>query len=570
MHARIHPLDAHFCESRDCQDYTTDQANCSLKIRPNTLKICHHLMERISVFRGSACVWYNSSDHARETGMRAVPSPRPVWSSLAAMTALLVGVLLGTRIGSGPMCGMHTVRADDMALSMIDEAGCGWVVQLFSWSEIEPLPGEYFWEYPDAVVRACQYYGLNLVVRLDQPPDWALSPSIDGLPFDANAYASFVSQVAQRYQGRVRAYIIWNEPNLAREWGGQPPDAENYVQLLRRGYSAVKQTDPAALVVSAGLAPTNRVDKSALDDRIYLQAMYDAGAKESFDVLGAHPYGFAYPPDDPRHAHQGLNFARLLDLREIMLSNGDVHKPVWATEVGWTTSAADEQQSWLKVSKEQQASYLVGAFEKAKHDCPWLELVVVWNLSAGLQPDDEKWGYSIVDDEYNPHPAYVALAQMPKRRIPRVGISALAEERVVQILSPDVIIRLGDVDTFHPHWARIYGGHAPCRRWRGDFYLDEPGEDSWQLTMEIMQVEEQGNLVTINGQPLDPVAIPLRGKLDFASSWSIAFLRIPSDLLQPGRNTIEIAASPRLPLYQHPRAQFESLQFRNLRLLRLR
>ena len=527
-------------------------------------------MESIRVFHETASVCYNTSDDARETGMKAIPSPRPVLSSLAVMAALLLGVLLGRRIGGGPMCGIHTVRADDTALSMVHGASCGWVVQLFNWSEIEPLPGEYFWEYPDSVVRACQYYGLNLVIRLDQPPDWALSPGEDGLPFDGDAYSSFVSRVARRYQGRVRAYIIWNEPNLAQEWGGQPPDAEGYAQLLRRAYSAVKQSDAAALVVSAGLAPTNRVDQSALDDRIYLQAMYDAGAKEAFDVMGAHPYGFAYPPQDPRHAHQGLNFARLLDLREVMLTNGDVHKTVWATEVGWTAAAADEQQSWLKVSEEQQASYLIGAFEKAKHDCPWLELIVVWNLSTGLQPHDEKRGYSIVDDQYNPHPAYVALAQMPKPRMLRAGAPARAEEEVVQILAPDIIVRLGDVDTFHPHWARIYSGHAPCRRWRGDFYLDEPGEDGWQLTIEIMQVEEQGNLVTINGQPLDPVAIPLRGKLDFASSWSVAFLDVPPELLRPGRNDIEIAASPRLPLYQDGRAHFESLQFRNLRLMRLR
>jgi hypothetical protein len=491
-----------------------------------------------------------------------------VRSSLALLVAVLLGALLGRRIGSGPMCGIHTVRADDTALSMVHRASCDWVVQLFNWSEIEPLPGEYFWEYPDAAVRACQHYGLNLIVRLDQPPFWALSPGKEGLPFDVDAYSSFVSRVALRYQGRVRAYIIWNEPNLAQEWGGQPPDAEGYVQLLQRASSAVKRSDAAALVVSAGLAPTNRVDQSAVDDRIYLQAMYDAGAKEAFDVMGAHPYGFAYPPQDPRHAHQGLNFARLLDLREIMVTNGDAHKAVWATEVGWTTAVADERQSWLEVSEEQQASYLIGAFQKAKHGWPWLELIVVWNLSAGLEAHDEKRGYSIVDDRYDPHPAYAALAQMPKPRTAGVGGRPRAEEEVVQIIAPDIIIRLGDVDTFHPHWARIYGGHAPCRRWTGDFYLDRPGEDEWQLTLEIMQVEEQGNLVTINGQSLEPIGVPLRGKVDYASSWSIAFLDVSPDLLQPGRNVIEIVASPRLPVYQDSRAHFESLQFRNLRLMR--
>ena len=501
--------------------------------------------------------------------MNLNPRYRSIWALLALMTALLGGVVLSRGASGGPMCAIHTVRADDTALGLIRAADCSWVVQLLDWSEIEPLPGQYFWEYPDAVVRACQYYGLNLVVRLDHPPDWAVSSPGYGLPLDADAYAAFVARVADRYRGQVQAYIIWNEPNLAQEWASQLPDPASYVELLRVAYAAVKENDPRALVVSAGLAPTNCIDATATDDRIYLQGMYEAGAREVFDILGAHPYGFAYPPQDQHQAHQGLNFARLLDLREIVVRNDDAHKPVWATEVGWTTAAVAEEQAWLQVSEIQQAAYLIGAFERATQEWPWLEMIAVWNLSAGLQAEDEKRGYSIVDDAYRPSPAYVALAAMAKRRMSGRVVLTPSDNGTVQILAPDVVVRLGDVNTFHPHWARIYGGEAPCRRWKGEFYMDEPDNALWQLTMEIMQVEERGNLVTVNGQPLEPMAIPLRGKLDFASSWSTAFLGVPSDVLRPGLNVIEVADSPRLPVYQDSHARFESLQFRNIRLVRI-
>jgi hypothetical protein len=494
---------------------------------------------------------------------------RPACGLLVLMAVLLVGVGLGRTPRAGPVCGVHTIWADDKALALIHETGCSWVVQLFNWSEIEPLPGEYFWEYPDAVARACQYYRLNLAVRLDHQPTWASSSQGHGLPVDVDAYAAFVARVAERYQGRVQAYIIWNEPNLAQEWGGQAPDPAAYVELLELAYGAVKKSDPGALVVSAGLAPTNHMDETAMDDRIYLQGMYEAGAAEAFDILGAHPYGFAYPPLDARHAHEGLNFARLLDLRDTMLRNGDADKPVWATEVGWTTEVMDEEQAWLQVNEEQQAAYLTGAFERARVEWPWLEMIGVWNLSAGLQADDEKRGYSIVNDVYDPRPAYLALAAMPKRRL--LGQRALArpDNGAIEILAKDVVIRLGDADTFHPHWARIYGGQAPCRRWSGEFYMDRLGTPAWQLTMEIMQVEEQGNLVTINGHTLKPTTVPLRGKLDFASSWTTAFMDVPPHVLRAGRNVIEIAASPRLAVYQDSNARFESLQFRALRLVHL-
>ena len=69
---------------------------------------------------------------------------------------------------------------------------------------------------------------------------------------------------------------------------------------MQRAYPAIKQADPSALVISAGLAPTNERSERALDDRLYLRRMLQAGALPYLDALGAHPYGFAYPPDDPR------------------------------------------------------------------------------------------------------------------------------------------------------------------------------------------------------------------------------------------------------------------------------
>jgi hypothetical protein len=459
----------------------------------------------------------------------------------------------------GPAVGVHTIRADDRQLQMISKGGFAWLIQLLEWSEVEPVQGEYFWEYPDWLVRAAEYYGLDLVLRLDHPPDWAR-------PLDGSTYAAFVGQVAARYRDRVASYVIWNEPNLAAEWGGQPPDPATYVELLCAAQASIETADPEAVVVSAGLAPTNHADPSALDDRLYLQAMYEIGAGSCFDVLGAHPYGFAYTPDDHHGVHDGLNFARLADMRAIMVENGDGDKPVWATELGWTTNPVGAERQWLRVGEEEQSRYLLGAIEKASQDWPWLERIAIWNVSAGLPVGDERRGYSILADDGTPKPAYRALAGMLKER--EGEKTAKQDDREhVEVLAPDVMVRLSDVDTFYPHWARPHRGLVPCRRWSGSFYVNNPGTGSWWLRMEIMQVEEPGNLVWINGRPLDPPAIPLRGRPDFASVWTAVEMPVPASLLQPGVNTIQIGSSPRLPVYQDGRAHFESLQFRYVRLV---
>jgi hypothetical protein len=479
---------------------------------------------------------------------------------------LIIGVLLAPSAplpsmasNAGPAVGVHTIRADDGLLQLIAEGGFAWLIQLLEWREVEPAQGEYFWEYSDWLVRAAEYYGLDLVLRLDHPPDWAT-------PLDVSAYAAFVGQVAARYRDRVAAYVIWNEPNLATEWGGQPPDPATYVELLCAAQASIGTVDPEAVVVSAGLAPTNQADASALDDRLYLQAMYDTGAASCFDVLGAHPYGFAYSPDDPYGAHNGLNFARLADLRIIMVENGDENKPVWATELGWTTSTVGAERQWLRVLEEERSRYLLRAIEQAVRDWPWLERIAIWNVSSGLPVSDERRGYSILADDGTPKPAYRALAEVLKEQ-ERGKTTRQDSGGLVEILAPDVMVRLSDVDTFYPHWARPHCGSVPCRRWSGSFYVNEPGTGPWRLRMETMQVEEPGNLVWINGHPLDPPAIPLRGRPDFASVWTAVEMPVPAGLLRPGVNTIQIGSSPRLAVYQDGRAHFESLQLRHVQLV---
>ena len=80
------------------------------------------------------------------------------------------------------------------------------------------------------------------------------------------------------------------------------------------------------------LAGAGEQAEQVIDDRVFLEKMYQAGARPVFDALDAHPYGFAYPPDDPPGAHDGFNMNRMLDPRATMKVYGDGSKSVWSTE----------------------------------------------------------------------------------------------------------------------------------------------------------------------------------------------------------------------------------------------
>ena len=60
------------------------------------------------------------------------------------------------------------------------------------------------------------------------------------------AWGDYCGAIATRYAGRIAAYQIWNEPNLAREWGGHSPSAGEYVELLRVCSEAIRAADPQA------------------------------------------------------------------------------------------------------------------------------------------------------------------------------------------------------------------------------------------------------------------------------------------------------------------------------------
>ncbi len=495
--------------------------------------------------------------------------PAVVWL-LAGCTLMLPGLTGG---GSRELrLAAHTLRADDRSLMLARSAGFDTLVQVFAWREIEPTRGQFHWEVTDQVVAGAEYYGLDLVVRLDQHPTWVsdVQPPLNAPPDALGDYQHFVERVAWRYRGRIRAYIIWNEPNLALEWGGHPPSPDAFAQLLRVGYRAVKAGDPKALVVAAGLAPTNGDGDQAMDERAFLQGLYDAGAAPYFDVLGAHAYGFGLPPDAPASANHGLVFRRLESLRAIMLENGDGHKPVWITEMGWTVDSPPNQPD-IGVSLAQQADYLSAALGQVRREWPWVELLAVWNLSQP-EPGDPFGGYSLIDLTGKPRPAYEAWQQAAGTRTtglrdtgPRARSGFLAGSRQpewVQVLAEDAVIHLGDSDLPSPWWP-LLAGRKPSLTWTGGFYLDDPGSSDWVLVLELMQQNEVGSSIAVNGVPLAP-DLP---QGDFARRWLTVRRRVPVSALRPGYNELTVTAARLAPDLQHDDFAWDDFQIRNVRLM---
>jgi polysaccharide biosynthesis protein PslG len=299
---------------------------------------------------------------------------------------------------------------------LLQDMGFSWAKGYVNWETVEPEPGVFNWADPDNTVHAFASRGRRILLRIHGTPAWA-RPADTFLtypPDDVSDFEDFVRRLAARYRGRIDAYEIWNEPNLNYEWGYLSPDAEKYTALLQAAYRAIKAEDPSALVVSGGLATTGDGSDTAVGDLVFLQGMYDAGAKGAFDALGSHPYAFGNPPDyvDP----WGLSLSRVDEQRQVMLANDDADTPVWITELGWVlnSSWALGEHETIGVTEIEQAAYLARSFEKSAADWPYVQTIFIFNLDFASVPwytasEPMRW-YAIVNPDRTPRPAYIMLS----------------------------------------------------------------------------------------------------------------------------------------------------------------
>src|SRR5690606_7042460 len=123
------------------------------------------------------------------------------------------------------------------------------------------------------------------------------------------------------------------------------------------------------VVISAALSPTISLTDRDLNEYIFLQRMYDAGAADCFDVMATQGYGFFSGPTDQRMRPTTLNYGRNLYLRDLMVANGDAHKPIWISEAAWNPVDAPDVppeipniEQFGSVTPEQAARYMPLAY----------------------------------------------------------------------------------------------------------------------------------------------------------------------------------------------------------------
>ncbi len=263
---------------------------------------------------------------------------------------------------------------------------------------------------------------MRVIARLDWAPAWARVPETraETPPEDFADYGDFVYEFVKHFSGRVQHIQIWNEPNIYPEWGEQAVDPVAYTEMLKIAYNRAKEADPNVYVLSAPLAVTLGEPHPepgkwrSMPDLDYLEAMYEAGAGDYFDILSTNAFGFDLPPEDPPDPNV-LNFRRVELQREIMERYGDTDKPIWFNEYGWNAAPEDfakEALTWKRVSEEEQAEYTLRGIELARNEWPWAGVFNIWYFrQTGQQytPGDAAYYFRMVDVDFTPRRVYDAV-----------------------------------------------------------------------------------------------------------------------------------------------------------------
>jgi polysaccharide biosynthesis protein PslG len=318
-----------------------------------------------------------------------------------------------------------------ISLQMAQRAGFQFMRQEFVWEDIEihgkgdfedrrHEPARSAWEKYDNIVDLAESYDIEIIARLSNPPAWTrqLPEDVTGSfapPDNFDDFGDFAAAVAERYNGRIRYYQLWNEPNGNEEWGkNQPVSPEQYTKLLCNAYRRIKAVDPSAVVLAGALTPTVAINGGNLNDLIFLERMYAAGAGDCFDVMSAQGYGLWSGALDQRLKPNVINYPHNLYLRDVMVRHGDADKPIWISEMGWNVVPEGMDDRFGRVTPEQQARFAVEAYQRAQTEWPWVGVVNYWFLKRKdvSEQNTAFYYFRLLDSDFAPQPVYDALAEL--------------------------------------------------------------------------------------------------------------------------------------------------------------
>jgi polysaccharide biosynthesis protein PslG len=364
------------------------------------------------------------------------------------------------------------IPQDEDIATVVPELGLQTVRDIDYWQNVELQKGKYtFPAWQKLAYGQLASVGVSVL-----PVPYGASPFYDNnltpsTSAGIQAFAEYSQALVKQYAlPAVEVYNEYNNPPMSNSKCGLTPVC--YLPLVKSVYQAVKAQNPATIVVGPGIA---RYDDA------WLTNFYKAGGLNYVDAVSFHPYDYSFTIG-PEFLDSSLQQANA----SIKQYNNGVSKPIWITELGWSTATTD-------FSAQTQADNLVRAetisFANGVGKFFWYDLV-----DDGNNPADHESNFGLVDEAT---PSVPALAPKPAAMSQAVLVRKIAGKAYV---SRDA---LGSTT-----YSYVFGTGSSATRVA---WATTPGTVSFSATKPVTLTTELGQVSVL--EPRDgQISVALTGE----------------------------------------------------------
>lgn len=298
--------------------------------------------------------------------------------------------------------GIHIVDENDLeeAKKLVNSSGGEWGYVTMVITENDRDAGR--WQRTFDRMRRDKIIPIMRLATQAEGDSWK-KPTVE----DAEAWASFLNElnwvVANRY------VILFNEPNHAKEWGGELNPSE-YAKVARAFHEKLKTKSDDFFILPAGFDQAARNGGDTMDIAEYYRQMHlsDSTVFALFDGWSIHAYpnpNFSGSPTDAgRRSIKGYEWEMNL-LKQYGVSTD---LPIFITETGWAHDGAGNRGF---ISPDIVSDYYRTAFTSVWTD-PRIVMISPFLLNYQAAPFHQFSWKRVDSPDY--YPQYQAVHELPK------------------------------------------------------------------------------------------------------------------------------------------------------------
>ena len=261
--------------------------------------------------------------------------------------------------------------------SFLKNTGTKWVREHFYTKLLEDNNDAWLARY-DYVVDRYKKQGISVVGMLAYGPDEDKQFQVS----DIGRWKRYIRTLVERYKSSIHVWQVWNEPD-SRDFL-QPNTMANYRKILWSAYEVIKDVDPNATVLTAGISYPNEA---------FIKELYET-SRGHFDALSLHLYYCRNYREDStnQELEESLN-----NLYNNVIKKYTPHEKIWVTEMGCSTEGG--------ISESLQKEYLMKKVPYVAN-LPYVNKIFLYTYRDRKTGNSYEDHFGLMDRSMNPKPVF--------------------------------------------------------------------------------------------------------------------------------------------------------------------